>query len=111
MKLHWLGLIGGVFFYILALLPGVLPHRADIVFMIFSGLLIASFTFIGFDIPSPRKKLAILSLTIGSLVLIGAALMAITGHPYILFIIAVPTLGLVFFGLRQLLDERKRDEV
>ena len=53
MKLHWLGLIGGVFFYILALLPGVLPHRADIVFMIFSGLLIASFTFIGFDIPSP----------------------------------------------------------
>jgi hypothetical protein len=79
--------------------------------MILSGLLIVSFTIIGFDVPTPRKKLAVSSLLIGCLVLLAGVLMAISGHPYILFIIAVPALGLVFFGLRQLLDERKRDEV
>lgn len=110
MKLHWFGLILGITFYILALIPGVLPHRVDIIFMILSGLLIVSFTIIGFDIPTPRKKLAILSLLIGCLVFLAGVLMTISGHPYILFIVAVPSVGLVFFGLRQLLNERKRDE-
>lgn len=110
MKWHWIGLITGVLFYILALIPGMLPHRVDILFMILSGMLIASYSFMGFDVPSPRKKLAVSSLMIGSLVLLSGVLMAIVGHAYILFIVAVPSLGFVFFGLRYLLDEKKRDE-
>jgi hypothetical protein len=110
MKMHWIGLIAGALFYIFALIPGVLPHRVDVVFMILSGLLIASFSFIGFDVPFPRKKLAVSLLMIGGMILLGGILIAIIGHPYILFIITVPALGLVIFGLRQLLDEKKRDD-
>lgn len=75
MKSHWFGLLAGMLFYCLALIPGLLPHRADMLFMILSGTLVA-----------------------------------ITGHPYALFIVAIPSLGLALFGLRQLLNEKKTDE-
>lgn len=110
MKLHWLGLILGVTFYVLAFIPGVPPHRMDMAFMILSGLLIASFTIIGFDIPTPRKKIAVLSLLVGCLVLLAGVLLAISGHPYILFIIAVPSLGFVFLALKHLLADLKGDK-
>ena len=110
MKLHWLGIILGITFYILALIPGVLPHRVDMTFMILSGLLIVSFTIIGFDIPTPRKKLAVSSLLIGCLILLAGVLMAISGHPYILFIVAVPSLGFIFLALKHLHADMNGDK-
>ena len=107
MKLHWLGLILGITFYLLVLIPGVLPHHVDMMFMILSGMLIVSFTIIGFDVPTPRKKLAVSSLLIGCLVFLAGVLMAISGHPYILFVVAVPSLGLVSLVLKHLLADLK----
>jgi hypothetical protein len=103
MKLHWFGLLAGMLFYFLALLPGLLPHRADMLFMIFSGMLVATSSFLGFDNPSPLKKLSGILMTIGGLVLLGGVFMVLIGHPYILYIVAVPSLGFILFGLRQLL--------
>lgn len=100
MKWHWFGLIAGVLLYILALIPGLPPHRADVLFMILSGMLVASISILGFDTPHPSRKLGLMLVAIGALLFLGSALMAAFEHPYVLFIIAVPSLGLALFGVR-----------
>lgn len=102
MKWHWFGLVAGALLYILALIPGFSPHRADVLFMILSGMLIASISVLGFDTPYQYKRLGRFLVVIGCLLFLGSALMSIFQHPYILFVMAVPSIGLVLFGVRLL---------
>jgi len=109
MKWHWFGMIVGALLYILALIPGFPPHRADIVFMTLSGMLVASVSVLGFDLPYPHKKLGIALLTFGCVLFLGSVLMIIFDHPYILFVTLIPSLALVLFGLRLLAKRNARE--
>lgn len=104
MKLAWFGLSVSAAFFLLGLISGMLLHRGDVLFLILSGILSASISMVGFDIPPPTRKLGVLLLLMGSLVVAGGVLMAISGHVYVLFIAAAPAFGLVIFGWRQALS-------
>ena len=102
MKPQWIILILGFGLYVFALIPGVLPHRMDVLAMIISGMLIGSLAIIGFDLPFHPKKVGRIFLVIGVLVFLAGIVMALFGHGYFVFIIAVPSLGLALLGFREL---------
>jgi hypothetical protein len=107
MKLHWLGLIAGGLVVGLALVPGLLPHNVDVGMVLLSGMLLASYSILGFDLPFPRKQVAILTFVLGSLILICGVLMVLAGHTIVLYIVGFPSLGLILFGLREVLEARR----
>ena len=102
MKPQWIILILGFGLYVFALIPGILPHRMDVLAMIISGMLIGSLATIGFDLPFHPKKVGRIFLVIGVLVFLAGIVMALFGHVYYLFIVAVPSLGLALLGIQVL---------
>lgn len=106
MKPQWTVFFLGVGLYIFALFPGILPHRLDVIAMIISGILIGSLAIIGFDIPFHPKKVGRIFLVSGILVFLAGIVMALSGHAYYLFIVAVPSLGAALLGFRELKREK-----
>ena len=102
MKPQWVILLLGFGLYAFALIPGLLPHRLDIIAMVISGMLLGSLVIIGFDLPYHPKQVGRIFLTIGALLLLAGIMMALFGHPYYLFVIAVPSLGAALLGLQAL---------
>ncbi|MCL4270574.1 MAG: hypothetical protein KJZ72_13560, partial [Anaerolineales bacterium] len=104
MKWHWSLLFAGFILYILVLIPGVLPHSVDVAVMILSGISLLSIAVFGFDTIHVDRILAVLMITLSLLMLIAGIVLAWQGHGYILFLLAVPALGLGMFGARKLMD-------
>jgi hypothetical protein len=107
MKWHWSLLFAGFILYILVLIPGVLPHSVDVAVMILSGISLLSIAVFGFDTIHVDRILAVLMITLSLLMLIAGIVLAWQGHGYILFLLAVPALGLGMFGARKLMDKRE----
>ncbi|MBV6391177.1 MAG: hypothetical protein KPEEDBHJ_00385 [Anaerolineales bacterium] len=110
MKWHWSLLFAGFILYILVLIPGVLPHSVDVAVMILSGISLLSIAVFGFDTIHVDRILAVLMITLSLLMLIAGIVLAWQGHGYILFLLAVPALGLGMFGARKLMDKREKHD-
>lgn len=110
MKWHWCLLFAGFILYILVLIPGVLSHSVDVAVMILSGISLLSIAVFGFDTIHVDRILAILMITLSLLMLIAGIVLAWQGHGYILFLLAVPALGLGMFGARKLMDKREKHD-
>jgi hypothetical protein len=107
MRLHWVGLITGGLGVGLALVPGLLPHTGDLRILLLSGMLVVSSSILGFDLPFPRKHIIVMTILIGSLILISGVSMVMAGHTYMLYFICFPSSGLILYGLREVLKGEK----
>ena len=110
MKWHWITLLAGFGLYVLALIPGILPHSVDVAVMIASGISLLSVAVFGFDTVHVDRNLAVLMITISLLMLIAGIVQARQGHGYILLLLAAPALGLGVFGARKLMDKREKHD-
>lgn len=110
MKWHWILLLAGLGLYALVLIPGLVPHTIDIAITVLAGMIIATVAVFGFDSTHVDRRLASLMVVVGSAVLLTGITLAWRGHAYSLVLLSVPAIGLGLFGLRKLLDERKKDE-
>lgn len=110
MNWHWILLLAGLGIYVLALSPGFLPHAADTPVAMLAGMIIATVALLGFDSTHVNRKLAALMVAVSLILLITGIVLALQGHAYIFVLLSVPALGLGLFGLRKILDERKKHE-
>ena len=110
MKWHWSLLSAGLVLYLLVLIPGILPHSIDVAFTILSGVSMASVAIFGFDSIHVDRRLAVLMLILGLIMLSVAISLARQGHVYLLLLLSVPAIGLGIFGARNLLDKREKHD-
>lgn len=110
MKWHWSLLTAGFALYILVLIPGILPHSIDVAVTILSGVSMASVAIFGFDSIHVDRRLAILMIILGLIMLSVGISLAWQGHLYILLLLAAPVIGLGIFGARKLMDKREKHD-
>ena len=110
MKWHWSLLSAGLVLYLLVLIPGILPHSIDVAVTILSGVSMASVAIFGFDSIHVDRRLAVLMLILGLIMLSVAISLARQGHVYLLLLLSVPAIGLGIFGARNLLDKREKHD-
>ena len=96
--------------YALVLIPGILPHSIDVAVTILSGVSMASVAIFGFDSIHVDRRLAILMIILGLIMLSVGISLARQDHGYILLLLAVPALGLGIFGARKLMDKREKHD-
>ena len=96
--------------YLLVLIPGILPHSIDVAVTILSGVSMASVAIFGFDSIHVDRRLAVLMLILGLIMLSVAISLARQGHVYLLLLLSVPAIGLGIFGARNLLDKREKHD-
>ncbi|HNE05992.1 MAG TPA: hypothetical protein PLT08_15810 [Anaerolineales bacterium] len=82
----------------------------DVAVMILSGISLLSVAIIGFDTIHVEGSLAVLMVILSPLMLITGIILAWQGHGYILFLLAVPALGLGILGARKLMDKREKHD-
>ena len=110
MKWHWSLLTAGFILYALVLIPGILPHSIDVAVTILSGVSMASVAIFGFDAIHVDRRLAVLMLILGLVMLSVGILLARQGHVDLLLLLSVPALGLGVFGARNLMDKREKHD-
>ncbi len=110
MKWHWSLLSAGLVLYLLVLIPGILPHSIDVVVTILSGVSMASVAIFGFDSIHVDRRLAVLMLILGLIMLSVGISLARQGHDYLLLLLSVPAIGLGIFGARNLIDKREKHD-
>ncbi|MDP1716008.1 MAG: hypothetical protein Q8L41_14810 [Anaerolineales bacterium] len=110
MKWHWVLLLAGLVLYVLALVPGILPHTIDIPVAMLAGVTIATVAVFGFDSTQVDRRLAGLIVVISLVLLVAGIVLARQGHVYILVLLSVPAIGLGSFGLRKLIDKREKND-
>ena len=110
MKWHWSLLTAGFALYLLVLIPGILPHSIDVAVTILSGVSMASVAIFGFDSIHVDRRLAILMIILGLIMLSVGISLARQGHVYILLLLSVPAIGLGIFGVRNLIDKREKHD-
>jgi hypothetical protein len=110
MKWHWSLLSAGLVLYLLVLIPGLLPHSIDVVVTILSGVSMASIAIFGFDSIHVDRRLAVLMLILGLIMLGMGFSLARQGHVYLLLLLSVPAIWLAIFGARNLIDKREKHD-
>lgn len=101
-------MLAGFGLYVLALIPGILPHSVDVAVMIFSGISLLTVAVFGFDTIHVDRNLAVLMIILSLLMLIAGIVLVWQGHGYILLLLAVPAFELGMFGVRKLMDKREK---
>lgn len=110
MKWYWVLLFAGLALYVLALVPGILPHTIDIPVAMIAGAIIATVAVFGFDSTHLDRNLAGLMVVISLILLMAGVVLAGKDHVYILVLLSVPAIGLGLFGLRKLIEEREKHD-
>ena len=110
MKWYWVILLAGLGLYLLVLIPGILPHPVDMAVTIFSGLSMISVAAFGFDKTHVDRNMAIPMIILSLLMLGVGIVLALQSHEYTLLLLSGPAVGLGVFGLRKLLNGRKKDD-
>ena len=110
MKWHWVILLVGLGLYVLVLIPGILPHSADVAVTMLSGMGMVSVAIFGFDTTHVDRNLAILMISLSLLMLVVGIVLARQDHGNILLLLSMPALGLGIFGARKLMDKREKHD-
>ncbi len=110
MKWHWSVLTAGFALYMLVFIPGILPHPIDVAVTILSGVSMASVAIFGFDSIHVDRRLAVLMLILGLVMLSVGISLARQGHVHLLLLLSVPAIGLGIIGARNLIDKREKHD-